>query len=225
MNKLKSDVLDRIRYTPTAAVAINAIVVLNGLVGIALEAIAANALGYLLVRGEVEVTSDSGTAWSEGDEIFYDATNSVFSATAAGNVYAGRASRAKTSGATTAYVNLNLPRPLAAGTPFAITVAVASGAAADVDTIVRQDCRVIDVVAQQNGAGEASDTLTVQEGANAITDAMAWSGADKAVVRAGTIDDAYASLSAGDTLRVSPSDDDAGDDLAAGTVTVLCVAT
>lgn len=49
--------------------------------------------------------------------------------------------------------------------------------------------------------GGAGDTVTVQNGANAITDAMSLNVADKVVVDAGTIDDANYQITAGDQLR------------------------
>ena len=110
--------------------------------------------------------------------------------------------------------------------PIIFRIPVAAGAAANVDVTAKFKFTVIDAWAQHlGGAGEASDTLTIQNSTNAITDALDWSGADKAVVRAGTIDDAYATLDEGDTLRVAPSDSDAGDDLGAGMVFVLAVRT
>jgi len=84
--------------------------------------------------------------------------------------------------------------------------------------------RVIDVWAvHTGGAGEASDTIQVLNGTNAITDAMDWSGADNAIVRAGEINDANHEIAAAGTLRVTTTDDDAGDDVGAGKVYVLCM--
>ena len=72
-------------------------------------------------------------------------------------------------------------------------------------------------------AGEASDTIQVLNGSNAITDAMSWAGADKAVIRAASIDDAYHKIAAGGTLRVTTTDNDSGGDVGAGVVYVLGV--
>jgi hypothetical protein len=110
------------------------------------------------------------------------------------------------------------------GVPILFRIDVAAGAAANVDVVMEHKVRVVDVwVIHRGGAGEVGDTLTVQNGTNAITDALDWSGADKAIVRAGELDDAYWELAPGDTLRVAPSDADAGDDLGAGTVCVQAV--
>lgn len=107
--------------------------------------------------------------------------------------------------------------------PVLYSVTVDGGAAADDDITIAEKVKVIDVWAvHTGGAGEASDTLTVKNATNAISDAMAWTGADKAVVRAGTLDDAYTTIAAGGTLRVTTTDDDAQNDVGAGVVYVLC---
>ena len=106
---------------------------------------------------------------------------------------------------------------------FVVRLVVAAGAAADVTYTATFPFRVIDVWAvHTGGAGEASDTLTIKNGSSAITNALDWSGADKAVVRAAEIDDAQHELQADDELTASPADNDAGDDVGAGVVYVLC---
>jgi len=77
---------------------------------------------------------------------------------------------------------------------------------ADKDVIVTHKVRVIDVVVQNKAAGGAADTITVKNGATAITDAIDTNKADKTVTRAGTIDDAQSLISAGGTLRVTKAD-------------------
>jgi hypothetical protein len=120
-----------------------------------------------------------------------------------------------------------LPKSLsspATSIPFVIARPIDGGAAASDDYTVEEKIRVIDVWAVHiGGAGEASDTLQVLNGSNAITDAMDWSGADKAIVRAGEIDDAYHEIAKGGTLRITTVDSDAGDDVGAGVVYVLAV--
>jgi len=80
---------------------------------------------------------------------------------------------------------------------------IAAGALGDKDVVLTHKTRVIDVWLILRGAGVASTTLQVKNGANAITDAMAASGSDQALVRAATIDDAYHEIAAGGTLRVT----------------------
>lgn len=110
------------------------------------------------------------------------------------------------------------------GLPVIIPIAVAGGAAGNEDVVLTQKVRVIDVWAQHTGgAGEASDTIRLYNGANAISDAMSWAGADAAIVRAASIDDAYADVAAAGTLRVTTTDNDAGSDVGAGIVYVLAI--
>lgn len=61
-------------------------------------------------------------------------------------------------------------------------------------------CEVIDVVVQAR-ATSGSGTATLKKGANAITNAIAMA-TDTDITRAGTIDDAYSTLAAGDTVTV-----------------------
>lgn len=108
------------------------------------------------------------------------------------------------------------------GIPVVHKVVVPGGAAGDVDVTLTHKTEVIEVWAvHTGGAGEASDTLTVKNGANAISSAMDWSGADAAVVRTSGINDANQTIAAGGTLRVSTTDNDAGNDVGAGIVYVL----
>ena len=93
------------------------------------------------------------------------------------------------------------------GLPVVFAVAIAGGAAGDTDITIVGKHRIIDVWAQHTGgAGEASDTIQVKSGANAITDAMDWSGADNTVVRAASIDDANSEIADSGTLRVTTTD-------------------
>lgn len=107
------------------------------------------------------------------------------------------------------------------GVPVIHAVAIAGGAAGNKDIAVTNKTRILDVWCVHKGAGEASDTIQLFNGANAITDAMDWSGLDKTMVRASEIDDAYHEIAAGGTLRVTTTDNDAGGDVAAGVVYVL----
>jgi predicted RecA/RadA family phage recombinase len=109
------------------------------------------------------------------------------------------------------------------GIPVVYAIAVAGGAAANEDIVIAEKVRVIDVWAQHTGgAGEANDTIQVKNGANAISDAMSWAGADNTIVRAASLDDAQTTIAAGGTLRATTTDDDAGGDVGAGIVYVLC---
>ncbi|MHB1131661.1 MAG: capsid cement protein [Chloroflexota bacterium] len=110
------------------------------------------------------------------------------------------------------------------GIPLTFIVAIPGGAAAAKNVLMTHKVRVIDVHAvHTGGAGEANDTITVGNGANAITDAMSWAGADAAVVRAASLDDANHEIAIGGSLRVTTTDDDAGGDVGAGIVYVTAI--
>lgn len=89
--------------------------------------------------------------------------------------------------------------------PLLHRVDVADGATGDIDTVLTHKTRVLDVwLVKTGGAGHASeDTITVKNGATAITDAIAVGAADKAIKRAGTIDDASWEIAAAGTLRIT----------------------
>lgn len=86
--------------------------------------------------------------------------------------------------------------------PVVIRV-TANALTGDVDVIVEHKLRVVDVWYIGTAAGGAGDTITVKNGATAITNALDVNVADKTIVRAGTIDDASYDIAAGGTLRVT----------------------
>ncbi len=79
----------------------------------------------------------------------------------------------------------------------------ATNLSADVDVVVSHKIRVLDVWAVATAAGGAGDTITVKNGATAITDAVDLNVGDKVVKRASTIDAAQHEIAAGGTLRVT----------------------
>ena len=90
-----------------------------------------------------------------------------------------------------------------ADTPVMITYAVTADATSGLaiyDSAVPFDFEILDVVVQCTAAN-ASGTLKLTDGTSDITDAIVCA-VDKTIGRAGTIDDAKSSLSAGDTLKV-----------------------
>lgn len=85
-----------------------------------------------------------------------------------------------------------------------VLIPVPDAATGDVDVVMERAFEVLEIAVQKRaGAGAASNTITVKKGATAISDAMDMNVADKAIVRASTIDDAQSTLAAGSTLRVS----------------------
>lgn len=71
----------------------------------------------------------------------------------------------------------------------------------DYDVVLEVKFEVVDVIVRKSGVG-AGNTITVKNGATAITDAIV-AATDKAVTRAGTIDPAQATVLAQGTLRVT----------------------
>lgn len=86
--------------------------------------------------------------------------------------------------------------------------AMAGGATANNEIEALVKMRIIDCKVILKAAGSASDTLKLQTegGTNDISNAMDISGADKSVVRVGTLDDAHATIDAGDKIRVLETD-------------------
>ena len=88
-----------------------------------------------------------------------------------------------------------------------IPVVVPNAASTDTDVTLDSDqgkLRVVDVKAVKiGGNGGASNTITVKNGSDAITDALDMDVVDKTEVRSGTIDDANHEIAAVGTLRVT----------------------
>lgn len=90
------------------------------------------------------------------------------------------------------------------GIPVIHRIDVAAGATGDVDVVLTHKTRVIDAwLVKRNGAGGGGGTITVKNGSTAITDDLSIDVADKAIVRATTIDDAQHEISGGGTLKIT----------------------
>lgn len=89
------------------------------------------------------------------------------------------------------------------GIPVVHRIDITAGALGDTDVTLTHKTRIIDAWLVLRGAGVATTTLQVKNTADAITDAMAASGSDKALVRAAVIDDANHEIAAGGILRVT----------------------
>ena len=74
-------IADRIDHTPSSNVAAGAVVAVGGLVGVALEAIAANTLGALAVEGQFEIDLASGKTFSAGDAVYVASSEATDSGT------------------------------------------------------------------------------------------------------------------------------------------------
>jgi predicted RecA/RadA family phage recombinase len=89
-----------------SAIASGDVVVLVQRIGVALEDIATSASGSVQLDEVHTLTSDTGTAYAQGDKLYWDAGNSRLTKTATANIPAGEAHEAKVSGGTTAKVRL-----------------------------------------------------------------------------------------------------------------------
>jgi hypothetical protein len=106
------------------------------------------------------------------------------------------------------------------GIPVVFEIPVTAGTNADIDITMTHKIRVLGAHVVLRGNGIGSAVFTIKNGANAITDAMAASGADQTLVRAATIDDAYYEINVSGTLRVTGS---GGVSMPAALVTVSAV--
>lgn len=87
--------------------------------------------------------------------------------------------------------------------PVLHRIAIAAGALAAKNVVLTHKTRVVDAFVVLEGGGVVNTTCTIGNGANAITNALDVSGADKALIRAATIDDAQQDIAAGGSLRVT----------------------
>lgn len=87
--------------------------------------------------------------------------------------------------------------------PVYFQIVIAAGALAAKNITVTNKIRVIDVHVVLTGAGVASTVLTVGNAGNAITNGLDVSGADTAIIRAATLNDANWEIAAGGSLRVT----------------------
>ena len=79
----------------------------GNLFGVAKATLANGASGAFQIKGVVNIASDTGTAWNQGDLIYWDNTNKVATKTATSNKLIGACLVAKASAATTGTVRLN----------------------------------------------------------------------------------------------------------------------
>lgn len=87
-----------------------------------------------------------------------------------------------------------------------MAIAVADAATGNVDTVLDQDIKILDVFLVAGGTnGTNANTIQLKNGTtNAITDAMSMNGkVISDVVRAGQLVQARTAMSSGDTLRIT----------------------
>jgi hypothetical protein len=92
----------------------------------------------------------------------------------------------------------------AGGIPVVYTFAIPDAATADYDRVVDAKFEILDVIVQKRGgAGAAGNTIRVKNAADNVTDAIDTNDADQTISRPTTIDDAFSTIAAGGTLRVT----------------------
>lgn len=114
------------------------------------------------------------------------------------------------STATNQAAKLNFPVPKfdALNTPYVPFILTATVGNASTDISIEAPCalRIIDAYCIALANGGAGDTVQIKKGSDAVTDAMDLSGADKAIVRATTIDNDFNEFAVGATITVDPTD-------------------
>lgn len=111
------------------------------------------------------------------------------------------------------------------GIPVIFPVNIPDGVTGNVDVTITPKIRVIDFhVIKAVAAGGASDTIQLKNGTDAISDALNIEVADKAVVRAASIDDAFSEIAAAGTLRITRTKASANNVACVAYVTGLLVA-
>ncbi len=95
-------------YTPVSAVSAGDVVVQTDLVGVAINDIAANKKGALVIDAVIKAPKSAGTstAIAAGEIVYWDADNSVVTETAGSSAAMGITVAAATDSATWAYVQL-----------------------------------------------------------------------------------------------------------------------
>jgi predicted RecA/RadA family phage recombinase len=113
---------EAIDYTPSSDVAAGQVVVIGDIVGVAKLDIAANRLGALHVEGifDFPKATGGGSAIANGTTVYWDAVNSVATATSTGNKMLGKVVRASADADATVRVRLygqaaSSTNPLSAG--------------------------------------------------------------------------------------------------------------
>ena len=94
-------------YTPGSAVTAGQVVLIGVRIGVALNAIAANATGALQVAGVFNIAKLSTDVVAQGAALYWDNGNSRLTTTASGNTLAGYAVAAAGNGATTVAIKIN----------------------------------------------------------------------------------------------------------------------
>lgn len=124
------------------------VVELANRIAIAMVDISTGKQGELALEGVVELPSDTGTAYNQGDILYW--TGTQLTKTAASNTFAGEAHEAKASGGTSAKVKLSEARQQAATSAALAQDISATYVEAEVQAI---SDKVDDILAKLKAAG------------------------------------------------------------------------
>lgn len=97
-----------LKYTHTAAVAKNDIILLGGRVLVAIDAVLANAAGiYIHAAERIEMPKEAALAITAGDTVYWDNTNSVITKTSTANTKCGIAVKDAAGSASVVIIELD----------------------------------------------------------------------------------------------------------------------
>lgn len=130
----------------------------------------------------------------------------VLAASGNGNVLAGNGTTIVSEKLAGRHVDAINGGSLSGFIPVVFTGTTSGGTTEDIQITVDHKVRITGVEAIVRGTGTASDTLTIKYGSNAITNAIDCNVADKTIVRATTIDDAYYEIPIGGVLVMAQVD-------------------
>lgn len=215
-------------------IAYGAVIALTNCIGIAGEAIAAGEVGSVHLEGAFELAAINTAAFAVGDRLFWDASASKLTKTAAGNTPAGICVATKLEAGTTAWVKLlgtaaELQGQFVKGSRFAVTYPQV--AAADVaKTFFIAPAACIILSAQERHvtvAGQAGtlqiEKLTTGEAPGAgdvlLAEAFDLTSVANTPVEKAAVATAAASLAKGDALCLKVASGNAAS-YALGTITV-----
>lgn len=171
---------DVLELVASGTIASGDIVLVGSLLGVAHMAAVLNDKLSVSMRGVFTLPKLTGTAWAEGDDLYYDSSAVKVTKVSQGNTYAGIAAAAAASGDATGSVLINAPRraklpgsalafsgafacgSLAANTVSDTTMTVTGAAVGDVVALGPPAAPVTGVLF--NGFVSATDTVTVRAG-------------------------------------------------------------
>ena len=84
------------------------VVVMTDMIGVCKVDIAAAGTGAVYVRGVHHLSKNTGTAFAQGDSVYWDRTDGEFNAVATNNLFAGKVAVATTTSDADCYIALNL---------------------------------------------------------------------------------------------------------------------